>query len=91
MGRVLVMLAARALHALNPLMEGCDQVKEVYQWLLGESRQEALAFYSPRFVWQVGLYDSAELKGRIQLSGGMAQRPCYCRCDSSGANMILGR
>lgn len=86
-GRVLVMLPQEPWHALNPLMKGVDQVKEVYQCVLGESRQEALAS-THQDLLQVGLDDSAH-KRPDQLSGGMAQRLAIVAATAGGANMIL--
>lgn len=86
-GRVLVMLPQEPWHALNPLMKGVDQVKEVYQCVLGESRQEALTS-THQDLLQVGLDDSAH-KRPDQLSGGMAQRLAIVAATAGGANMIL--
>lgn len=86
-GRELVMLPQEPWHALDPLMKGVEQVKEVYRYVQGQSHQQALAC-AEQDLQHVGLADSAQ-KRPGQLSGGMAQRLAISAATAGGAHLIL--
>jgi len=86
-GREMVMLPQEPWHALDPLMKGHDQVKEVYQLVQGDDK--ASAEHKTRLdLAHVGLTENGH-KRPGQLSGGMAQRLAITAATAAGANLIL--
>lgn len=86
-GRKLVMLPQEPWHALDPLMKGIEQVKEVYQYVQAKPHSEALAC-AEQDLHNIGLADSGQ-KRPGQLSGGMAQRLAISAATAGGAHVIL--
>ncbi|SEO73344.1 ABC transporter ATP-binding protein [Aquisalimonas asiatica] len=86
-GRTITMLPQEPWHSLDPLMRSQQQVAEVYECVLDQSRSVAQQS-AHRDLDGVGLAnDGAKLPG--ELSGGMAQRLAFCAATAGGARIIL--
>lgn len=86
-GKEMVMLPQEPWHALDPLMTSQRQIRDVYQWVVGQTKNTASSSARADLT-SLDLEKSAD-KLPSELSGGMAQRLAIVTATAGGASLIL--